>query len=154
MRQPFVEPDVHRNAIRMPRRQRQPQILIPPLARSQQHHRGAQPWKLVGNVSEEIESFLIDHPRDQADNRARQRSSARRQPVALEQLPLGRLLPVEIIGVIRPGNVRIALRIPLIVVDPVQDPDQIRAALAQDPVEAEPELRGLNLLRVARDSQS
>ena len=77
-----------------------------------------------------------------------QRVVVRREAERLEHRAASRPpCPSRCCRVERLGQVRVARRIPLIVVDPVQDADQVAGAVAQDAVEAEPELRRLDLLR-------
>ena len=57
-------------------------------------------------------------------------------------------LPAEVLRRVFLRDAAVHARVPLVVVDPVQDPRQVRAAPAQDPVEAESVLRALDLARV------
>ena len=69
------------------------------------------------------------------------------KPKRFEHLPLRRCLPLQIGRLERHRQVRIVRRIPLIVIDSVQNPDEVGGSGPQDAVEAESELRRLNLLR-------
>ena len=51
-------------------------------------------------------------------------------------------------GVVRHRQVSVATGIPLIVIDPVQDSDQVAGATPQNPVEAKPERRRLDFLGI------
>ena len=73
-----------------------------------------------------------------------------REPEHFEHAPLRRRLALEVLHAVRLGQVRVAGRIPLLVVDAVQDAHQLRRALAENAVEPEPVLRGLDLLGIAR----
>src|SRR5205814_9659974 len=70
------------------------------------------------------------------------------QPV--ERSPLRSALAAELVGIVWLWDVGIARRIPLIVIDSVQNPDHIIGAVPQDAVESEPEFRRLNFARIAR----
>ena len=73
-----------------------------------------------------------------------------RQSVGVQHHTLGFGLSLQAGRIVRDGQVRVAGRIPLIVIDSVQDPDEVRSAVAQDSVKAEPEFRRLDFPGVCR----
>src|SRR5215471_10225909 len=104
MRQWLVEADLRTDAIGIPGRQTQPQILIPAIAAAQQHERAVEPRQFVGEVGDQVESLLIDKPRDQSDERLPKRGVGRRQLVTLEQRALRAALAIEMRRVVLPRD--------------------------------------------------
>jgi len=96
MRQGLIEANMHRDVLGMTRRQPQPLILVPTFSGTQQYERPSQARQLVGNLAEKVETLLIDHPRDDAHNRPRQRLLGYRELIPLQQSPPGRLLSREV----------------------------------------------------------
>ena len=148
--QRLVEADGRSDAIRMPRRKPEPQVFVSPLARAEQYKRGIETSELVGDLCNQIKALLIDQPRDQTHERARKRGLTGGHSKPLEQSPFCGALAAEMVGIVWLWDVGIARRIPLIVIDSVQNPDHIIAAVPQDAVKSEPEFRRLNFARIAR----
>src|SRR5262249_3603749 len=65
-----------------------------------------------------------------------------------QQITLAFLFPAEIVGRIVSGDVPVSLRIPLIVINPVEDAGHSLRTLFKNAFQSEAELRGLNLLAV------
>ncbi len=149
MRQRFVEADPRADPIGVPRGDRAPHVLVARLAGAEHDERGIELDQILEGRGDQVEAFLIDHPRHHPDERPRHRRLVGRQAVAPEHRRLGVALAGQIAGVERRGQERIARRIPFVGVDAVQNADQVRGAGAQDAVEPEAERRRLNLLGVA-----
>src|SRR5258706_15720936 len=109
----------------MPARKPEPQVFVSPLARPEQHKRGIETSELVGDLGNQIKTLLTDQPRDQRNERARERRLARGHSKPLEHSPFRGAFARELAGIVWLWDVGIARRIPLIVVDSVQNPDHI-----------------------------
>src|SRR5205823_4539167 len=83
--------------------------------------------------------------RDDADQRAVQ---IRRQSESIEQRELAGAFSREVSGGVVGGNIRIVLRVPLGVIDTVQNATELIGAGAEQAVESASELGGLDLARV------
>ena len=150
MRESFVEPDGHRNPVRMGDRQTPPQILVLRLARPQYDKRRLEPREDQGERGNQIEPLLGHHPRDHADERTSERQVVRRQTESCEHGRLGRALPRQVRGAVCTGQERVAFRVPAVGVDPVQNAHEVGGPAAEDPIEAEARFWRLNLSRVGR----
>jgi hypothetical protein len=62
MRQRLIKPDLHRDSIRMPRRQSKPQIFIPSLACPSSTNDASSPASSSADPGNQIETLLIDEP--------------------------------------------------------------------------------------------
>ena len=100
--------------------------------------------KLLDEPSQQIESFLIDQPGDHPDERSPPGFLVAGQPEHFEHDPFGRRLPIKTGGVEGLGQIRIARRIPSIVIDPVPYPREVGGSVAKNTVEPNPVLASLN----------
>src|SRR4029453_10640421 len=85
----LAEVDAGADSIRMTSGKPGPQVLISRLTSPKHDPRRFQPRQLVGDRRQEIESLLIDHAGDHADERARKGCSIHREAVPPQDFPLG-----------------------------------------------------------------
>ncbi len=150
VRQTLVEPDPRADPLRIACGESQPQVLVSSFSRAQQDKARIEPWQVVRQGGQQIESLLVHHPGNHPHKRTRQRRLADRQPVRVQHSALGPGFPLQIRRVVRDGQVRVTRRIPSIVIDSVQNPDEVGGAIPEDAVEAEPKFGRLNFCGIRR----
>src|SRR5688572_5573535 len=87
MCQRLIEPNPRRDHRRVPRRQIAPHILVSMIASAEHDKPGAKLRQLIHYSRDEVETLLIDHPRDHADERPAAVFGLGRKTVAFEELP-------------------------------------------------------------------
>ena len=101
----------------------------------------------VGDLQDQVEPLLRRKARDDADDR---QLRVVRQAEFFQQIALARRLAAEVVGRIVRGDERIGLRIPLAVVDAIQNARDGAAARAQHAFQTKAVLRRLDLLAYLR----
>src|SRR5688572_8982626 len=96
MCQLFVEPNACPDHRRVLGGLVAPQIFVPSITSAEHHEAGTELRQLISQRRYQVETFLIDHPRDHADQRPAPILCLRWQTVGLEQLALGGALPPQL----------------------------------------------------------
>ena len=129
---------------------RGPQVLVARLARAEHDEGRVETRQVVGERGNEVEALLIDHPRDHPDERPRTALAAGK-PIRREHVSLrGRFAGQVGRRCTAPAETDRVAGSHCSVSMPFRMPTRSLAPLAQDAVEAEAELRRLNLAGVAR----
>ena len=118
-------------------------LLQPRLARAEEDELGVQGQDGIQALGDEVDPFLRGQTRDH-------RQDGSLGPLGQAEGPLEIRLADRLAGRIVSGEAarddRVVARVPLLVVDPVQDTGDVAAARPQDPFEAVAELLGLDFL--------